>query len=81
MEQEVVKKERSKAVTLVRGVLTAEGQTFAQLRPQLPSLVDGQISMSLCYLLRRDELVKTETDRVAKYGRKKIYTYALKANA
>ena len=78
MEGVETKPARSGSVKLVRAALTEIPKTFKEIKENCPGLKDGQISMSLCYLLRRNELVKEQVDRVAKYGRRRVFTYALK---
>lgn len=76
MDQE--KKQRSNAVKIVRLALTVEPKTFGQVKSSCDGLKDGQISMSLCYLLRKGEIARERSERTAKYGRKEVFTYFTK---
>lgn len=77
---EPVKKERSKAVSKVRNVLSAETpMTINAINQLLPELTAGQISMSLCYLRKKELVQRTQIPRVFKVGRKEVYAYTLKA--
>lgn len=83
MENEInepVKKERSKAVSKVRNVLSAETpMTINAINQLLPELTAGQISMSLCYLRKKEIVERTQIPRIFKVGRKEVYAYTIKA--
>jgi hypothetical protein len=72
-------KERSKAVTKVRNLLNKDTHmTINAINKLLPELSAGQISMSLCYLTKKQVTERIQVDRLFKTGRKEVYAYRLK---
>ena len=76
---EDAKKPRSLAVTKVRNVLSVETpMTINAINQALPELSANQISMSLCYLRKKEIVERKQIPRVFKTGRKEIFAYTIK---
>jgi hypothetical protein len=51
--------------------------TIASIKRALPELTPPQISMSLCYLLKRKVIKRQYADRTASTGRAKVWAYTV----
>lgn len=67
----------SKAAIKVRTLL-AEKQTrmtFAHVRQAIPDLLESEISMALCYLLRKNQVTRQQVPNTHNKGRKLVWEY------
>lgn len=76
---EVEKKPRSGAITKVRSTVGADLITIQQIVKQNPELSPEQVSMSLCHLLKKEQVEREQIDRQTGFGRKKVWAYRVKS--
>lgn len=76
---EIDKKERSGSIGKVRSAITTELTTIQNITQKHPDLSPEQVSMALCYLLKRKYVEREQVDRQTGYGRKKVWAYRLQS--
>jgi hypothetical protein len=75
---ELEKKPRSGAIGKVRSSISSEPITIQQIVAKYEDLSAEQVSMSLCYLLKRNYVEREQIDRQTGFGRKKVWAYRIK---
>lgn len=67
----------SKAAHKVRTLLSAtpHRMTFSQVRKELPDLLENEVSMALCYLLRKGFVTRMQVPNPTNKGRKMVWEY------
>jgi hypothetical protein len=78
-ELEIDKKERSGSIGKVRSAITTELTTIQNITQKHPGLSPEQVSMALCYLLKRKYVEREQVDRQTGFGRKKVWAYRLQS--
>lgn len=68
----------SQAVRKVRSAMCKEPQTIRMLMDRFPDLSAPQISMSLAYLMKKQEIQRQQIPRTAGSGRALIWAYVAK---
>jgi hypothetical protein len=76
---EIDKKERSGSIGKVRSAITTELTTIQNITQKHPELSPEQVSMALCYLLKRKYVEREQVDRQTGFGRKKVWAYRLQS--
>jgi hypothetical protein len=69
----------SNSITKVRKLIGIEPMTIASIKRALPELTPPQISMSLCYLLKRKVIKRQYADRTATFGRARVWAYTVQS--
>lgn len=67
----------SHAANKVRTLLsnTPHRMTFSQVRKELPELLENEVSMALCYLLRKGFVSREQVPNPINKGRKMVWEY------
>ena len=80
-ELDIDKKERSGSIGKVRMAMTSELTTIQNITQKHPELTPEQVSMALCYLLKRRYVEREQIDRPTGFGRRKVWAYRLQSKA
>ena len=54
---------------------TPRRMTFSQVRKELPELLENEVSMALCYLLRKGFVKRIQVPNPTNKGRKMVWEY------
>lgn len=67
----------SKAANKVRAFIAQQQTrvTFANVRQAIPDLMESEVSMALCYLLRKNQVTRQQVPNTNPKGRKLVWEY------